>query len=101
VRVQQARLPAGPPGPAGSYDLVVLSEVLYYLPAPDREQSLVAAEQAVGDDGDLVVVHWRHHPSDACVAGAAANEEVRERPGWRAVARHEESDFVLDVLTRR
>ena len=101
VHLEQAALPAPAPGPPGSYDLVVLSEVLYYLPPDEREASLRAAEAAVGDDGDLVVVHWRHHPDDAFLAGASANEEVRSRPGWRSLTVHDDTDFVLDVLTRR
>jgi SAM-dependent methyltransferase len=100
VRVEQARLPSPAPGTPGDYDLVVFSEVLYYLPEADREACLQHAERAVGDDGDLVVVHWRHHPDDAWVAGEAVNAAIRSRTGWRAVARHDERDFVLDVLSR-
>jgi SAM-dependent methyltransferase len=100
VQVTTSRLPSPPPGSTGRYDLVMLSEVLYYLPDADRDATLAAAERAVGLDGDLVVVHWRHLPNDAWLAGSAANAEVRNRPGWRVLARHEEDDFVLDVLER-
>ncbi|MFI7585547.1 class I SAM-dependent methyltransferase [Spongisporangium articulatum] len=99
VRVEQAALPTCPPG--ASYDLVVLSEVLYYLDESDRDATLQRAEAAVEPGGDLVVVHWRHHPEDAWAAGETVNDQVRHRPGWAPVVRHEEADFVLDVLTRR
>lgn len=98
VTVTHAALPAGPPGER--YDLVVMSEVLYYLTEADRESSLREADRVVME-GDLVVVHWRHHPDDAWAAGAAVNAQVRTRPGWASTVRHEEDDFVLDVLTRR
>ena len=96
VTVTRAALPAPPP--RSEYDLVMMSEVLYYLPDDDRERSLAAVDEVLV--GDLVVVHWRHHPDDAWAAGADVNAHVRNRSGWRSVVRHEEDDFVLDVLTR-
>jgi SAM-dependent methyltransferase len=99
VTVRQTTLPAPPPGQ--DYDLLMFSEVLYYLEQDEREHTLELAEQAAAPDADLVVVHWRHHPDDATAAGAAVNDEVRRRPGWTPVARHDDTDFVLDVLTRR
>jgi trans-aconitate methyltransferase len=98
VQVRQAALPSGPP--RTGYDLVVLSEVLYYLPAEERAAAMVEVDDAAAPGADLVVVHWRHHPADAWHSGAAVNQEIRSRPGWRRLARHDEPDFVLDVLTR-
>ena len=98
VTVERVTLPARP---EGAYDLVVLSELLYYLDARDREQVLADSEAVTGPGADLVVVHWRHHPGDAHAPGAEVNEQVRRRPGWTSVVRHEEADFVLDVLTRQ
>jgi SAM-dependent methyltransferase len=98
VRVAEVRLPAAPP--VTGYDLIVLSEILYYLPDPDREQVLVTAAEVAAPEADLVVVHWRHNPEDAWAAGADVNAAVRERPGWSPLVRHDEPDFVLDVLRR-
>lgn len=96
VTVARAALPAEPP--RAEYDLVMMSEVLYYLAGDDRERSLAVVDKVL--TGDLVVVHWRHHPEDAWAAGADVNAQVRSRPGWRSVVRHDEDDFVLDVLSR-
>jgi hypothetical protein len=98
VEVRHAALPSPPP--SQGYDLVVLSEVLYYLPADERAATLAAVDAAAAPGADLVVVHWRHHPGDAWDSGEAVNHQVRSRPGWRTVVRHDEADFVLDVLTR-
>ena len=99
VTVDRAELPYRPP--RSRYDLVVLSEVLYYLPAAGRELTLGIVDEIAAPGADLVVVHWRHHPEDAWEAGERVNEQVRVRSGWQPVARHEERDFVLDVLTAR
>lgn len=94
---QVSALPAVPAGASGA-DLVVLSEVLYYLDAPDR--AVTAA--AVADIGaEVVAVNWRHHPHDAHLSGAEALDELRDAliaRGFTPQARHEEPDFVLCSL---
>jgi SAM-dependent methyltransferase len=94
-------LPSPPPAPAGSADLVMLSEILYYLAEPDRLAVLAAAHEVLAPGGDLVVVHWRPLPDDAYLSGDAANAWVRAQPGWSVLARHDDEEFVLDVLRRR
>ncbi|WP_160145244.1 class I SAM-dependent methyltransferase [Phycicoccus sp. SLBN-51] len=84
-------------------DLVVLAEVLYYLPEADRIRALDAVAAAARPSAELVVVHWRHHPDDAFLAGAAATEEadgvLRER-GWERVVWHDDRHFVAASWVR-
>ena len=93
-------LPARPALDPGGADLVVLSEILYYLDDSDRAQVLEHAGEVLAPGGDLVVVHWRPHPHDAHLSGDAANAWVRERLGWPVLVRHDDEHFVLDVLRR-
>jgi SAM-dependent methyltransferase len=93
-------LPSEPPCAPGSADLVMLSEILYYLPEPDRITVLDTAASVLAPGGDLVVVHWRPLPHDAHLSGDDANAWVRARPGWSVQARHDDEEFVLDVLRR-
>jgi hypothetical protein len=96
-------LPAPPAAPAGSADLVMLSEILYYLDESDRGVTMDAAGDLLTPDGDLVVVHWRALPDDAYLSGDAANAWVRDRlvsAGWTVLVRHDDAEFVLDVLRR-
>ncbi|WP_091759987.1 class I SAM-dependent methyltransferase [Pedococcus cremeus] len=95
-------LPEVPPL-AEAPDLVVLAEVLYYLPEADRIRALDAVAAAARPSAELVVVHWRHHPDDAFLAGAAATEEadgvLRER-GWERVVWHDDRHFVAASWVR-
>ena len=96
-------LPARAPAAAASADLVMLSEILYYLPPADRALLLDAAQDVLAPGGDLVVVHWRPFPDDAHLSGDDANAWVRTRlveAGWSVLVRHDDDEFVLDVLRR-
>ena len=100
--VAVSRLPQVPPL-AEPPDLVVLAEVLYYLLESDRLGALAAVEAAARPSAELVVVHWRHHPDDALLAGAAATEEadhvLRER-GWERLVWHDDRHFVVASWAR-
>lgn len=98
VRVSLARLPDDPvPYGPGECELVVLSEVLYYLDAANRTAAIDLARRVLPPGGHLVVVHWRAHPSDAHCSGDHANAEVVQRIGSPLV-HHVEEYFVLDVF---
>ncbi len=81
--------------PPGQWDLVVLSEIGYYLSAPDLEVLLDRIEQHLMPGGHVVACHWRHHVVDYPRTG----DEVHTALGrWPRLSRVEEEDFLLDVL---
>ena len=94
-------LPDRPGIEPGAADLVVLSEILYYLDGPDRARVLEDAGAVLAPGGDLVVVHWQPPADDAHVAGREASAWVRARPGWDHLVRHDDERFALDVLRKR
>jgi hypothetical protein len=103
LEIRQLALPARPPAPPGGFDLVVLSEFLYYLSAAERVATLAAVDAAAGEDAEVVSVHWRHHPHDAWLSGADVETEVVDGLvglGWRHRVRHDDRDFVVDGLER-
>ena len=96
VRVEQGSVPAD--WPDGVFDLVVLSEVGYYC-GPDDLRTLVdRAAGALADDGVLVACHWRHPVPEYPLGGDAVHAALRAHPRLALLARHEEEDFLLDVL---
>lgn len=82
--------------PAGTYDLVVLSEVGYYLDPDDLSALLDYTAADLAPDGFVVACHWRHPVEDYPQSGDAVHEAMSER--WPRQSRIEEEDFLLDVF---
>jgi SAM-dependent methyltransferase len=97
VTVVEGRIPDD--WPTAPFDLIVLSEVLYYL--ADIAPVLDLVEATITPGGDLVAVHFRPVVPEHAWTGDEVHEQLRSRPGWTALAHHVEDDFVLDVLRRR
>lgn len=84
------------PEQARDAELVVISEVLYYLDRPDR-RAVADAIQATSAH-EVVAVHWRHSPHDAYAAGDIVTDELGAHlyaSGWRTSLTHEDTDFVV------
>jgi SAM-dependent methyltransferase len=86
--------------PDGEFDLIVLSEMLYYLDAEERGWLMQAAVRSLADGGHLVAVHWRHHVPEHAAEADDVHRELREVPELLSLSRHEEDDFLLDVFAR-
>ena len=56
VAIQQGAMPAD--WPAGRFDLIVLSEFLYFLAPADLAALARRAGDAIEPGGDLILVHW-------------------------------------------
>ncbi len=100
VRLAQAALPGG--WPAGDFDLIVLSEVLYYLDPPDLRAVAERAVAAVAAGGTLLSVHWRHPVADYPQSGDAVQEAIGAASAGHLVetVRHVEADLDLRVHVR-
>ena len=62
VRFECRGLPEG--WPAGTFDLIVLSEILYYFDDADLHDVASRAVGSVAPGGTLLTVHWRHPVAD-------------------------------------
>jgi LmbE family N-acetylglucosaminyl deacetylase/SAM-dependent methyltransferase len=85
--------------PAGAFDLVVMSEVGYYLDDAAFDRVLAALPGALGATGTLVACHWRHPEGDFRRTGDEVHARLAAVPGLHVLARHEEDDFLLEVLS--
>ena len=99
VRVEQAALPDAVP--AEPVDLVVFSEVLYYLDDATVSAVLDRTVAALPSGADVVVVHWRGWPPEAPRDAEATHRMVRARPELTTVVEHVDDGFVLLVSRRR
>jgi predicted TPR repeat methyltransferase len=73
--------------PDGAYDLVVVSEVLYYLDEPAFAATCDAIERTL--DGVLLAVHWRPRAPRYPATGDEVHARLRERFGAPAFSRQE------------
>ncbi|WP_354254307.1 bifunctional PIG-L family deacetylase/class I SAM-dependent methyltransferase [Arthrobacter sp. UYEF21] len=96
VSIRQLTLPAE--WPKGRYDLVVVSEVGYYLAPVELERLLTRVEAAMAPGGTLLLCHWRHPVSGWELDGDSVHTLARNRLRWRTAALYQERDFVLEAL---
>ena len=87
--------------PPGEHDLIVLSEVGYYLDATDLRRLVDLAVGSLARDGELVLVHWRHPVADHPTGGDTVHRAFLADSPLHHQAGHLEPDFRLDVLTRQ
>ncbi|MFF9365189.1 class I SAM-dependent methyltransferase [Streptomyces griseoluteus] len=86
--------------PDGSFDLVVLSELLYYLDDSALDQLLERAVESLEPAGTLVTVHWNHPVAEHLRTGTGVARRLDAQPGLALLADHREEDFVLQVHQR-
>jgi LmbE family N-acetylglucosaminyl deacetylase len=97
VRIAQMTVPKE--WPEGHFDLIVLSEIGYYL-APGELQSVLAkVEQSLAPGGTLVLCHWRHPITGWALDGDSVHAQARTQLPWPSTALYREKDFVLEAFT--
>ncbi len=86
--------------PDSGFDLVVVSEVLYYLDVVEAYAFCSRLAHHLAPDGQVVAVHWRRPADPHVLDGDRADRLIRATPGLHLPARWEDPDFVLSVLGR-
>ncbi len=85
--------------PAGPFDLVVVSEVGYYLTLPHLRDVLARLEAELAPGGTLLACHWRHPVGDYPLTGDEVHRTLARGTRLTRIAVHEEADFLLDVYS--
>lgn len=99
VRFERRQLPAEfPPGP---FDLIVISEVGYYLSTADLERLLERCITGLAPGGQLLLVHWTPLVPDYPLTGDEVHEAFRAHPeALRHLAGAREETYRLDLFER-
>lgn len=84
VRFEEGSLPAQ--APAGPFDLILLSEVIYYWDGGDLARMAAYLRDALRSGGDLLLVHWTGD-TDYPRSGDDAVTELRDLIGDAVVER--------------
>ena len=96
VSVEQREVPQW--WPAGAFDLVVVSEVGYFLSPRDLDRLVDRIATTLADDGVVVLCHWRHPVAGWPLDGADVHARFRA-PALRPVlAEYRDRDVEILVL---
>ena len=90
------------PGAIGpdQHDLVVASEILYYLDDDALATTFERLRDVLLAGGRLVAVHWRPNGPERPQTAASVHRRLRSLPWLRAIADLGTADYLLDVLER-
>jgi len=97
VEVRTGAIPDG--WPDLRFDLVLLSEVVYYLDLSDLARLAKLIDQTLLPGGDVVAVHYLGE-TDYPLKGSQVNCLLQEHLGYKTFATYVEHDFSAMVLQR-
>jgi SAM-dependent methyltransferase len=96
VTLECQRMPDEWPEDA-SFDLIVISEMLYYLRQPELLRLRQRCIDSLAPGGALLLCHWRRPFNDRLIDTDEAHALFDEPRALHHLARHAEDDFLLDV----
>ncbi|WP_223162249.1 SAM-dependent methyltransferase [Salinicola halimionae] len=99
VRIEQHELSNTPSEalPTETFDLIVFSELGYYLEPAALQATIRGLKQALHESGELVACHWRHPLADGRMSGDAVHERLHDILELPRVSTLIERDFRLDL----
>jgi SAM-dependent methyltransferase len=100
AHVEVARLVLPQDWPDGPWDLVVLSEIGYYLDGRDLAVLLDRAAQTMAAGATLLAVHWRGE-TDYPQTGDGVHAAITAHPAFAPLGGYCEHLFRLDLYHRR
>jgi cyclopropane fatty-acyl-phospholipid synthase-like methyltransferase len=100
VRFERMRVPHE--WPDDVFDLIVLSEVLYFLSPADVGAMVYRTAASLRPNGRVLMVNWSGRSDDPCPGEEAASVFIQRTPGWlRPLHHHRGAGYRLDVLARQ
>jgi SAM-dependent methyltransferase len=98
AQVYQGRLPDQ--WPTGRFELIVLSELCYYLDADDLHRLIDCVLASLTNNGQLLACHWRPMIEGCPHTADQVHAVLQQRLDMPHVVHHHESDFLLDLWSR-
>lgn len=86
--------------PDGPYDLIVASEILYYLDNEQLDRTLARLADVLAPGGRLVAVHWCPNGPERPLSAERVHRLLRSLD-WLTPVAQSRSEYLLDVLSRR
>lgn len=100
TNVTVRRWALGDPWPEEQFDLIVLSEVGYYLDLPLLREATQALPRALDSGGTLLAVHWRYDVREYPTTGDDVHDVIAAVPELSRTARYRDDDVVLETYQK-
>ena len=84
--------------PGGTFDLVVISEIGYFLTREQLRETVKRTAASLSPDGVLLLCHWRHPNEGWPLTGDDVHDAFLNDSGLERLSAHLEEDFRIDVL---
>ncbi|QOT82166.1 methyltransferase domain-containing protein (plasmid) [Cupriavidus basilensis] len=98
VHVMPLSVPAG--WPRGIFELIVISELAYYLSDAGVEHMAHRVRRTLAPGGLLLACHWRRPFGERMISSERAHELLGQHAGLDCIATHVEADFLMQAWTR-
>jgi cyclopropane fatty-acyl-phospholipid synthase-like methyltransferase len=86
------------PWPPGPFDLVVLSEVGYYMASDELRAVLDRELPKLATGATVVAAHWRHPVDDYPMSGDATHDVIAARAGLHLIGSYRDVDVAIEVF---
>ncbi|WP_409318331.1 SAM-dependent methyltransferase [Pseudomonas sp. KCJK9016] len=98
AEVRHCRLPRQ--WPEEKFDLIVFSEIGYYLDRDDLIEVIRQLDDSLTADGQLLACHWRPAIEGCPLNARQVHDLIHERLHLPRLLLHQEADFLLEVWSR-
>lgn len=88
------------PWPDGTFDLIVISKVGYYLTFTQFAEAMAGVVEHLEPGGTLLCAHWRHIVPEYPQNGDMVHSAVRQTAGLAQLASYQDEDVLIDVLVK-
>ncbi len=96
VEVREGGLPDD--WPDEKADLIVLSEVGYYLDEADLTRAVDEATRHLVEGGSVLAVHWRHDAPDYPLSGDRVHDIIAASPNLARLGGYRDEDVLIDIF---
>jgi predicted TPR repeat methyltransferase len=83
--------------PAYGFDLIVISEILYYLSEAEIRAVVIWLHQHLNKDGLLLCCHWRYPISGFALTGEKVHALLKQDILFKHYLKLADTDFLVDV----
>ncbi|WP_136064085.1 SAM-dependent methyltransferase [Modicisalibacter radicis] len=86
--------------PSGRFDLIVFSEIGYFLSRAELLEARGHIDASLAPGGELLACHWRHPIRGGELDGDGVHRLLDATPGLQPVVHHRETDLAIDLWSR-